>query len=223
MRRREVVGLGAGLSALALTGCQKKTKPVSENTFWERQPDDADWKEVNASFWFSQHPRITYWRRHYDKTRDPWKLWKRAGRYLPEIRREFKEQKLPLELCLLPMVESSFDPLARSQRAVGLWQFIAPTAIDMGLIVNNRMDERLDWGKSTVAAAKYLKQLARQFNGNWGLVLAAYNFGPGSVSRATQAQGTRDFWALEVRQETAEYVPKFLAMVQLLRESFPEV
>lgn len=217
------MSFAAGMTALAMTGCQRKEKKApEENAFWDEIPQEVDWKNVNTSFWFTSHPRVTYWRRRYDKTRDPWKLWQRAERYLPTIRKEFSSKSLPLELCLLPMIESSFDPLARSKRAAGMWQFIAPTAIDMGLLVNTRVDERLDWDKSTVAAAKYLVQLARKFDGDWGLVLAAYNVGPGALDRAIQEQGTRNFWELKLREETTEYVPKFLAMVQLLRESFPE-
>jgi len=223
VKRRDVMALGAGFSALTLAGCQRKQQVAApEQNFWDVHKKENDWRIVNPSFWYSDHPRITHWRRKYDKNRDPWKLWKRAERYLPEIRREFDKHQLPLELCLLPMIESSFDPLARSARAVGLWQFIAPTAIDMGLLVNNRMDQRLDWAKATVAAAKYLTQLARKFDGNWGLVLASYNLGPGAIGRAVEAQGTQNFWSLKLREETTEYVPKFLAMVQLLRESFPE-
>jgi len=271
MKRRALMEVGAGLSALVLMGCQRRTiEPLEETSFWDRQPEkkdptkesshrdrhperkeptglsswdpqpekrepvkesspreglpeNVDWRQVNSEFWLTGHPRITQWRREYSNNKTPWKLWKRAEPYLPVIRAKLSKSRLPLEFCLLPMVESSFNPLARSERAAGMWQFVVPTALEMGLVVNSRLDERLDWSKSTVAASRYLTQLARKFNGNWGLVLAAYNMGPGAILQAVKAQGSEDFWSLRLRQETADYVPKFLAMVQLLRESFPEV
>jgi membrane-bound lytic murein transglycosylase D len=156
------------------------------------------------------------------QTRDPWAIFERAQAYLPFIRNTFKKYGLPNELCLLPMVESSFSPLARSERAAGLWQFVPGTATDMGLTVNNFTDERLEWEQSTEAAAKYLAHLAQRFQGDWGLVLASYNMGQNAIARAVESQGTDDYWSLDIREETTNYVPKFLAKLSLLRETYPD-
>lgn len=219
------MGMGALLALpLMSTGCQKKSKDPSQEpvAIEAPQPIQRNWKMISRNTWYAQHPRIDHWKKHYDKTRDPWVLWKKAHLYLPTIQKVFAEHQLPNELCLLPLIESSFNPRARSERAAGLWQFVVPTAKDMGLIVNSKLDERLNWQRSTHAAAKYLTFLAKKFNGNWGLVLAAYNMGPGAIERACVEQNTQDFWQLQVRDETTQYVPKFLAMIQLLRESYPD-
>ena len=220
--------LGCLSLLLVTTGCQRKRAPEMTQQIEERprvtlsDSVGRDWRKVNPQIWYHAHPRIEHWRAHYNKTKDPWVLWKRAQIYMPTIRKIFAEYQLPNELMLLPMIESSFDPNARSQRAAGLWQFVEGTAKDMGLQVRPKLDERLDWELSTVAAAKYLCFLANKFHGDWGLVLAAYNMGPGAIERAMVDQGTEDFWTLKVREETAQYVPKFLAMIQLLRESYPD-
>jgi hypothetical protein len=224
MGQQLVLGSICG-SSLLLTGCQRK-RPVEEpwpvHGLRESWGLEKDWRTMDKDFWYSEHPRIEKWRTHYNQTRDPWLLWKKAQVYMPVITKIFAEYKLPNELSLLPMIESSFNPQARSQRAAGLWQFVKGTAKDMGLDVRPKLDERLDWEKSTVAAAKYLTFLAEKFDGDWGLVLASYNMGPGAIERTVIDQETRDYWQLQIREETTQYVPKFLAMIQLLRESFPD-
>lgn len=230
MKRSECI---LGLAALTLTGCnalpqkeEKKeegtetlsmSKPVAEKPNY-----DQDWRRSDTDFWHVNNERVAKWTRYYERTRDPWKLWNRAAPYMPYLMRQMEIYKLPNEFCLLPMIESSFDPDARSQNAAGLWQFITSTALDMGLQVNNFSDERLNWKKSTVAACKYLQRLAYQFNGDWALVLAAYNVGPGAMTQAIAQQNTSDYWSLNLREETTEYVPKLLAMIQLLRRSYPD-
>lgn len=162
--------------------------------------------------------RINSFRKHYQARGEAVKLWEKAQPFLPYIRSVFRDHGLPKELCLLPMLESSFNPKAKSARAAGLWQFIVPTAKDMGLKVGSGMDQRYDWKKSTHAAAKYLSWLSKQFDGDWALVLAAYNLGPNALKREMGKQGQRSFWRLKLRKETSEYVPKFLALIQLARE-----
>ncbi len=146
----------------------------------------------------------------------------RGQRYLPMIQRILEEEGLPEDLAYLALVESHFQPDARSPAgAVGLWQFIATTARASGLRVDWWVDERLDPELATRAAARHLKELYAQF-GNWDLALAAYNAGPGGVSRMLAATGARTFWELvaagAVRSETARYVPKFYAAVAVARE-----
>ena len=141
----------------------------------------------------------------------------RGAKYLPMIQNVFRAEGLPLDLAFIPIIESGFKTNALSRAsAKGPWQFMAPTAKDHGLKTDWFIDERSDFEKSTVAAAKYLKMLSRMFDGDWHLVLAAYNGGQGRVQRAMKRSGIEDFWSLSQTQrflpkETREYVPLILA------------
>ena len=135
--------------------------------------------------------------------------------YRPLIEQIFVEFGLPKELVYLSLVESGFNPRAYSRaRASGPWQFIKSTGRIYGLKVNWYVDERRDPIKSTVAAARHLRDLYDMF-GSWPLALAAYNAGPGKISRAIVRTGTRDFWTIArtryIRRETKHYVPRFMA------------
>ncbi len=141
----------------------------------------------------------------------------RGAKYLPMIQNVFRAEGLPLDLAFIPIIESGFKTNALSRAsAKGPWQFMIPTAKDHGLKTDWFIDERSDFEKSTVAAAKYLKMLAKMFDNDWHLVLAAYNGGQGRVQRAIQRAGTENFWSLTETQkflpkETREYVPLILA------------
>ena len=141
----------------------------------------------------------------------------RGAKYMPMIEKVFRAEGLPLDLAYIPIIESSFKTNALSKAsAKGPWQFMKPTARDHGLKTDWFIDERSDPEKSTVAAAKYLKTLSKMFDGDWNLVLAAYNGGPGRVSRAIKRSGVEDFWKLSstskyLPRETREYVPLILA------------
>jgi membrane-bound lytic murein transglycosylase D len=141
----------------------------------------------------------------------------RGARYMPMIQSVFRAEGLPLDLAYIPIIESSFKTNAVSKAsAKGPWQFMKPTAKEHGLKTDWFIDERSDPEKATVAAAKYLKALSKMFNGDWNLVLAAYNGGPGRVSRAMKKSGMSDFWELSASskylpKETREYVPLIMA------------
>ena len=141
----------------------------------------------------------------------------RGAKYLPMIQNVFRAEGLPLDLAFIPIIESGFKTNALSKAsAKGPWQFMVPTAKDHGLKTDWFIDERSDFEKSTVAAAKYLKMLSKLFDGDWHMVLAAYNGGQGRVLRAMKRAGTNDFWSLTETQkflpkETREYVPLILA------------
>jgi membrane-bound lytic murein transglycosylase D len=141
----------------------------------------------------------------------------RGARYMPMIQSVFRAEGLPLDLAYIPIIESSFKTNALSRAsAKGPWQFMKPTAKEHGLHTDWFIDERSDPEKATVAAAQYLKTLSRMFDGDWNMVLAAYNGGPGRVSRAIKRSGVDDFWRLSASskylpRETREYVPMILA------------
>ena len=141
----------------------------------------------------------------------------RGTKYLPMIQSVFRAEGLPLDLAYIPIIESGFKPDALSKAsAKGPWQFMRATAMENGLHHDWFIDERSDPEKATIAAAKYLKTLSKMFNGDWNLVLAAYNGGLGRVQRAINKSGQQDFWALSdspkyLPKETREYVPLILA------------
>lgn len=144
-----------------------------------------------------------------------------AGPYIPFIKDILREEGIPEDLALLPLIESGFNVNARSpKQATGMWQFMASTGAMYGLKVNKWVDERRDPVKSTRAAARHLKDLYNTF-GDWPLALASYNAGSGKVKRAIERTGSTDFWEIEdtkaLRPETQNYVPKFMAAVILAK------
>lgn len=138
----------------------------------------------------------------------------RSAIYFPSIEKELSIQNLPEELKVLPLIESRCNPQAISYvGAAGLWQFMIPTAKQMGLKITSHIDERLDPQKATKAALSYLQYLYTKYE-NWSLVFAAYNAGPTRVNRAIhQAGGDRCFEAIKpyLPKQTQEYIPKYLA------------
>lgn len=164
--------------------------------------------------WYSQHQS------HLDR------VTLRAARYLHYTVSEAEQRGIPTELALLPVIESSYNPFAYSHAsAAGMWQFIPGTGKIFGLKQNWWFDGRRDVIESTRAAYDFLTQLHSKF-GSWELALAAYNAGPGAVQRSINrnlAEGLpADFWSLRLPSETMSYVPRFLAMAQLIKspESF---
>lgn len=146
----------------------------------------------------------------------------RANRYMYHIMEQLDANGLPLELALLPIVESAFDPFAYSHsRASGIWQFIPETGKHYGLKQNWWYDGRRDVEASTDAAIRYLSVLNKQFDGDWLLALAAYNAGGGNVRKAIRHNKQKgkptDFWSLKLPRETSAYVPQLLALAELVR------
>ena len=148
------------------------------------------------------------------------RLGKRAQLYMAHIIVELDRNDLPLELALLPFVESAYNPFAYSPSgAAGLWQFMRPTGDHLGLKRDPWYDGRRDVISSTDAAVRYFKYLNKRFEGDWLLTLAAYNAGEGTVMKAIRAnrrQGkASDFWSLRLPGETRAYVPKLIALAQV--------
>ena len=138
----------------------------------------------------------------------------RGSFYFPDIEQRLDKYNLPLELKYLAIVESSLNPKARSKSgACGLWQFMYSTGKQYNLDVTSYIDERYDPIKSTEAACQYFLKLYDTF-GDWNLVLAAYNGGPGYVQRLMLKTGCNNFWDLRthLREETKNYVPLFIAI-----------
>lgn len=152
---------------------------------------------------------------------------RRSGRYEGMIRQKLRKAGMPEDLVYLSMIESGFNPTARSRvNAVGLWQFMAPTARGYGLRVDGYVDERRDPEKSTDAALRYLRDLHDEL-GSWYLAAAAYNGGGGRVGRALKAETGRargesdaDFWRIRHRlpRETSDYVPLMVAAALVGKE-----
>lgn len=151
------------------------------------------------------------------------RVTERARRYIFHVTDQLEEANLPLELALLPIVESAYDPFAYSRaRASGMWQFIPTTGQHLGLDQNWWYDGRRDVDESTRAAIKYFTYLSERFDGDWELILAAYNGGEGTVRRAIERNqrnglGT-SYWDLKLPRETQRYVPQLLALAEIVSQ-----
>lgn len=140
----------------------------------------------------------------------------RSNKYLYMIKDTLRREGVPDELAYLPFTESGFNPTAVSHAgASGMWQFMRGTGKMYGLDDNVWVDERMDYEKATVAAARHFKDLYETF-GDWHLALAAYNAGTGKIIRAIRMYESRDFYTLYkygyLKRETKDYVPKYLAL-----------
>lgn len=183
------------------------------------------WKRMRVGFKMDTevwNPRIDA-QRSWFVSRQPYidRLSARASRYLYHTVKEAERRGIPTELALLPVIESSYDPAATSSAAAaGLWQFIPSTGKIYGLRQNSLYDGRRDVVESTRAAYEFLGSLYNQF-GSWELALAAYNAGPGRIQQAinrNKAAGLpTDYWSLKLPQETMNYVPRFIAVAQIIK------
>jgi membrane-bound lytic murein transglycosylase D len=150
------------------------------------------------------------------------RMVERSRRYLYYIVTELEKRGMPLEIALLPMIESAYNPMAYStSRASGIWQFVPSTGKSYGMKQTWWMDERRDVVAATDGALDYLQKLYAEF-GDWPLALAAYNWGEGSVRRAIAANQKRglptDYLSLTMPAETRNYVPKLQAVKNIVRD-----
>lgn len=149
------------------------------------------------------------------------KVCRQSEPYIYHIVTEIKKKGLPGELALLPMIESAYNPFAYSVvGAAGLWQLMPRTGTDLGLKQDWWFDGRRSIRNSTDAALNYLLTLSKVFDGNWVLAIASYDAGEGSIARAIKSnketQQSTSFWSLTIPEETRVYVPRFLALSELI-------
>lgn len=188
----------------------------TSNDIWQRMrsqitfPIEQNKRLIQQRDWYVKHP--TYLNR----------VAKRAEPFLHYILQELEAHNMPVEIALLPIVESAFDPFAYSHgRASGMWQFVPGTGKRFGMKQNWWYDGRRDVVASTQGAIDYLKYLHNFFDGDWLLALAAYNSGEGRVRKAVRNNARKnkptDFWSLNLPKETRAYVPKLLALVDIIK------
>lgn len=236
----------AGSLAL-LSGCQSLNQTTTDDTTQTQKPvrptislakvdsiQTLDLVEVNdvwqrirlsLNFPIPDQKLVNQYRQWYIKHPQHLKrVSQRAEPFLYMIVEEIEKRGLPIELALLPIVESAFDPFAYSHGAAsGLWQFTAPMAKYFGLKMNWWYDGRRDVPAATIAALDMLEYLYKKTNGNWLYAMAAYNTGEGRVLNAikkNKQQGKRtNFWSLDLPRETERYVPQMLALADVIKNA----
>lgn len=188
----------------------------SLKTVWETLPAGYQFAFATENARISKHLQIYESRQKFFNG-----IGDRAEKYLYYVHAEVKKRGMPTELALLPVVESGFDPFAYSHgRAAGMWQFIPGTAKIFDLETNWWYEGRRDIEASTDAALDYLQILHKRFDGDWLLALAAYNAGSGNVFKAIEKNKKLgkpyDYWSLDLPEETIDYVPKLIALAQVI-------
>jgi len=230
--KNAVGGVGERLALKALWGIialiillninvARASESASIDGYFNSLEDSLFGPAKDTAYLKETHPYVVDRVSHYvdyftTSGRDVFQQWlNQAGPYVPLIKEIFKEEGIPEDLALLPLIESGFNVHARSpKRATGMWQFMASTGALYGLTINQWVDERKDPIKSTRAAARHLKDLYNTF-GTWPLALASYNAGSGKVKRALIKTGSSTFWELgqsrTLKAETRNYIPKLMA------------
>src|SRR3989441_2200139 len=202
------------LSKLILTDSEKK---VSESDIAQLE------QAKNAlDFNFTINPLIQQYINYYQgRGRSTMEAGlRRSGRFMKIARDTFRREGVPEDITWLGQVESAWSPKARSWAAAsGLWQFVSGTGTQYGLRQTAWVDERNGIEKPTAASARYLKDLARRYNGDWLLAMAAYNTGALNVDRAISRAGAANYWQIYpyIAQETRNYVQNILAVILIAK------
>jgi membrane-bound lytic murein transglycosylase D len=167
-----------------------------------------------------EHPETVTWARRYARNPEAFAtMLARSEPFLWYIVEAVELRELPLELALLPAVESGFNPHANSGKSAhGLWQFVPWTGRALGLHNAANYDARRDPVASTRAALGYLQGLYKRFDQDWLLAIAAYNVGDTRLAAAMRAHGSRNFWDLKLPAETRDHVPRLLGVALLIKQ-----
>jgi len=222
-------------SAVPAHSTTSAKRTASSNTVRWRSPQKIDeprtlWTRIRDGFLLDpsviDNPRIDQQRLYFASQPRYFEITsQRAQRYLHYVVEELDKRDMPLELALLPFVESGYNPMAYStSNAAGIWQFIPSTGQVFSLRQDDWYDGRRDITASTAAALDYLSKLGDMFDGDWLLAVAAYNCGEGCVGRAVKRNQSlglpADYWNLQLPGQTMDYVPRLLALAQIV--SSPE-
>lgn len=211
--------------AITLFACSAQTATVpSQDIHTETisQPNDL-WQRLRDGFALEALENSEIKRNEVSYTKSPkflYRITKRSERYLFYIVEEVERRGMPSEMALVPLVESAFNPIAKSSgNAVGLWQFIPATGKSFGLEQDGWLDERQDVTAATHAALDYLQKLHDKF-GDWKLALAAYNWGQGSVSKSLERNRKKglpeDFHNIKLPIETRNHIHKLIAIKNII-------
>lgn len=212
-------GQAEGLSAVAEAAdadSPQNAQPIHSGNLLDRIRDGFALPELPHGV---VQPYIARYQRNPELLRRP---FDRGSPYLHHIVEQIESRGMPLELALLPIVESAFNPQATSHaKAAGIWQFIPSTGRAFNLSQDWWRDERRDIVSSTEAALEYLSRITALHGGDWFLGLASYNWGEGAVQRAVRAAKARglsgDYLSLRMPRETRQYVPQLIALRNILR------
>lgn len=202
------------LSKLVLTAEEQNVSEADVNALEQAKN--------NVDFAFTINPLIQQYINYYQgRGRSTMEAGlRRSGRYMALARKIFREEGVPVDIAWLGQVESAWHPNALSHAAAsGLWQFVPGTGRQYGLRQSAWIDERNSFEQATRASARYLKDLAKRYNGNWELAMGGYNTGAGNIDRGIARAGTADFWTIYpyLYQETRNYVPNILATILIAK------
>lgn len=178
---------------------------------WQRMRDgfELDHKET---------PEVKYWEKKYAHPKYFNIIMKNAYPYLYFVIGEMERRGMPTELALVPIVESTYNPNAVSPTGIstGMWQFLKGSGNRFGMNINSQVDERQDIIKSTRGAINYFSYLYSLF-GSWELAIAAYNWGEGNINNAINKSNSKNYYELDVRDVTKQYVPKVIALANIIQ------
>jgi membrane-bound lytic murein transglycosylase D len=214
-------------AATASSNAEPAVVIAAEDAVTEAQAQIDLWERIRKGFAMQELPTPLVAEKEKFYTTKPeylQRMFSRGGRYLFHIVEEVEKRGLPTELALLPFIESAMNPVALSSaKAAGLWQFIPSTGKQYNLNQNFWVDNRRDVVQSTRAALDYLQKIYAMHGNDWFLALASYNWGEGSVGRAIKKNKAigkpTDYLSLDMPNETRHYIPKLIAIKNILANS----
>jgi membrane-bound lytic murein transglycosylase D len=212
----EIMKIGDASNDIAGGQKDRLRDAAQEKIIWRRVQQHFGLPDVDNTRVSEQREFFLKYRSHFRKTQE------QAQPYLHFILTELEKRNMPSELAFLPIIESGYRPRALSPgKALGIWQIIPGTGKVFGLESSKWYDGRRDVIASTLAALNYLDRLSNRYDKDWMLTLAAYNAGEGTVDRAIKKNAAKgratDYWSLDLPAETQKYVPKLLAIKQLVK------